>query len=108
MNLLEEVGQRADERQVEGVAPGDVGQLVGGDGLELVARSFGQEALGDGDGRRAVLLDDGQRVDGEGRQDVGVDARQAGGDADLVERVEELDVIAVRRRPASRPGGAGG
>ena len=72
-----------------------MGQLVGGDGLELVARALGQETFRDGDGGRAVVLDDGQRVDGEGRQDVGVDAGQAGGDADLVERVEELDVVAV-------------
>ena len=96
-HLLEDVAKGTDQGHVEGVSPDDVSQLVGGDRLELVPRAFGQHALRNGDGGRPVRFDEPHGVDGRGREDIGGDAGGSGRDADLFERVEELDVVSVGR-----------
>ena len=61
--LLEKIGQRADQGHVKGVTARNMGQLVGGDRLDLIARAVGQEALCDGHGGYSVGFDQGLAIE---------------------------------------------
>ena len=102
------------------VARRHVGHLVSDDGLQLLPCEPRQRAFSDADAGGAAWIGERDRVHGQGADDDGVELRQTGRDAHLVDDVREPVVIGVVRvgrrgtqrleqpRPGAQPRGKPG